>query len=97
MRIRVIHCWQNGDDEQSIEPMQRCRRIVSELLGGIKKDGTELSKKVSGLYLYLFRTLTEAQLEHSEVKMNDVVQILDLERTNLAEGLRRAWLCGRHE
>jgi flagellar protein FliS len=57
-----------------------CRSIVSELLAGIKPDDSELSKQVTGIYIYLFKALTEAQLRRDHEPLGEAIRVLEIER-----------------
>jgi flagellar protein FliS len=72
--------WQSGENEQAFEALVRCRQVVTELIAGVKPDGSDLTRKVRSVYAYLFRTLTEAQWEHNVQKIDNVLSILDVER-----------------
>ena len=52
------NCRQRNEDVEATEAISRCREIVSVILSGIKNDGTELTRNVTSVYVYLFRTLT---------------------------------------
>lgn len=73
---RMLAFWQEKQFEPALEAGIRCREIISELLSGIRQDGSELNKNVAELYVYLFRTLTEAQTERNSQKLSDVLAVL---------------------
>jgi len=58
----------------------RAREIVSELIAGIHPDGNDVAKRVLGIYLYLFSTLTEVSLSSDRNRLNDIARVLDEER-----------------
>ena len=58
----------------------RCREIISELLTSIKSDDTELTRNVSGIYMFLFKTLAEAQLYRNRTKVDEAIKVLEIER-----------------
>jgi flagellar secretion chaperone FliS len=82
--------WRTGNQEAAWQSLVRCRQIVTELLCGVKFDGTELTRRVRSVYGFVFRTLTEAQLERNEEKLDDALRILELERETWRE------VCERH-
>ena len=45
----------------------------------------EVSDKVAAIYLFLFRSLSEANMEHSVEKLDDVLRVLDVERETWAQ------------
>ncbi|MGE0760780.1 MAG: flagellar export chaperone FliS [Pirellulaceae bacterium] len=77
---RAVERWDRHENELAMESLNRCRSIVSELLAGIRVDHTELTRKVAGIYMYLFRTITEGQLRHDRQKIRDVISVLEVER-----------------
>jgi flagellar protein FliS len=72
--------WRERRDEQALESLVRCRRIVTEIIGSVKPDGGDLTRNVRAIYAYLFRLLTEANRERSETKLADALRILEIER-----------------
>ena len=72
--------WNQDLDEQASEALGRCQAVVAELLSGVQPDGSELNKKVTGLYVYLFRTLTDARLGCDEKKLAEAISVLQIER-----------------
>lgn len=77
---QTLQHWQAECDDQAFDAMLRCRGIVTELLVSVKSDGTEVSRRVTALYLFLFQTLTEAQLRRDEKKLREVIELLEIER-----------------
>jgi len=75
-----IGLWERGENEKAIEALGRCRGIISELLSGIRPDESALTRQVAGVYLFLFRTLTEAQLRRDSKKVEDTISVLEVER-----------------
>jgi flagellar protein FliS len=74
---------QFGQEEKhdaGLESLIRCRDIVSELIAGIRPDASPLAQKVLGLYIFLFKALTEAQLSRDRLKLAHVRRILEAER-----------------
>ena len=76
---QALHCWEEDLGSQANLALIRCREIVSELLAAVKPDDSELTRKVAGIYLFLFKTLAEAQLHRSPVKVNDAITVLEIE------------------
>jgi flagellar secretion chaperone FliS len=58
----------------------RAREIISELIAGVHPDANEVAKRVLGIYLYLFSTLTEAGLSADRNRLRDITRVLDEER-----------------
>jgi flagellar protein FliS len=72
--------WDAQRQSDALESLIRCRAIVSELIAGVKADESPLARQVAGLYLYLFTSLTEAQLTHDAGKLHDALRVLEEER-----------------
>lgn len=73
--------WRSDDDEQAVESLIRAQRIVTEMLGSLNKDiDPELTKNVATIYLFVFRSLTEAYNSRNEQKLDDALAVLEIER-----------------
>lgn len=78
--------WQNDEFEDACEAMIRAQNIVTELMTSVNRDeNPELGNKIVGIYLYIFRTLIEASLEHDEKKLDDAIRVLHEERQTWQE------------
>ena len=76
----ALALWEKNQHEQALESLTRCRNIISELLAGIRPDQTVLTRSVAGVYLFLFRCLTEAQLRKDFGKVEETIAVLETER-----------------
>jgi len=72
--------WADEQHEAACEALIKCQSVVSELLGSVATGTHELSKKLSGVYVYVFRSLTEAHLERDKGKLDVAIRILEIER-----------------
>ena len=72
--------WQRRDYEAALESLIRCREVVSELIAGVNADASPLAKRVCGIYIFLFSTLTEAQLTRDADQLASAIRILEEER-----------------
>ena len=77
--------WKENHAEQGRESLERCRAIVSELLSAVKTDQSELTRQVAGVYTFLFRELTEANIDRNTEKLANVIGVLQVERETWAE------------
>ena len=78
---RARQRWRTQDDEQACEALIHAQQIISELLAGLDREvDSDLVKKVASIYLFVFRTLMEANGERSEEKLNDAIRVLQVER-----------------
>lgn len=82
---QTIDCWQEGRGEDGLAALLRCQGIVSELLGGVREDGTPLTRQVIDLYTFLALQLHEAELNSDPQKLADVIRILQEERQTWQE------------
>ncbi|MBX3415418.1 MAG: flagellar export chaperone FliS [Pirellulales bacterium] len=73
--------WQEGRDDDACEAIIRCQQIVSELLCGLNPEhNPDLVRRVAGVYLFVFRGLTAAQLERDTQRLADALSVLEVER-----------------
>ena len=78
---RARQLWQAGEDEQASEALNRAQEVVGEMLAGLNREvDADLVSKVASVYLYLFRSLMEANHERDEKKLNDALRVLETER-----------------
>lgn len=73
--------WSNGDHEPATEALIRAQQIITELLCGLNPEkDKDLTSKVASVYLFIFRTLQDAQAEQSEAKLLEAIKVLEVER-----------------
>jgi flagellar protein FliS len=73
--------WQAGEHGQADAALIHAQQIVGELLAGLNREAdADLVKKVASVYLFVFRTLMEANHERDETKLNDALRVLEVER-----------------
>jgi flagellar secretion chaperone FliS len=75
-------------DDRSLEAFEageRCQRILSELIGSIRQDASDVASKVLALYVYLFRECMEGQLRREPAKYDNVVRVLEIEQETWRE------------
>ena len=72
--------WQAGNEDAAGEALQHAQEVVSEMLASVGSARSEVSRRLAGIYLFLFRTLTEAHLQRDERKLADALRILLIER-----------------
>ncbi len=72
---------QEEKDDEAVEALIHAQQVVGELLAGLNQEvDSELVKKVAAVYLFVFRTLMEANYEQDEKKLNEVLKVLNVER-----------------
>jgi flagellar protein FliS len=69
-----------GNVEQFSSSLERARDIVTELISGIRPDGTSLTESTRALYAFIFKSLAEAQLHQDPPKIDDALRVLEEER-----------------
>jgi flagellar protein FliS len=78
-RLTIEH-WREGRDDLALESLITCRGMVSELLAGVRDEQSDLGKNVVGLYVFLFQTLTAAQLSRNPAALAPALFVLEEER-----------------
>lgn len=79
LRQTLLH-WEANEPEAGSASLERARGIVSELMSSIRPDGSELTRKVAGIYMFLYRELVEASLERSGQRVRGAIDVLEVER-----------------
>jgi len=77
---QAITYWDENLDNQANIALIRGREIISELLAAVKPDDSELTRNVAGVYMFLFKTLAEAQLHRNHGKVYEAINVLEIER-----------------
>lgn len=77
---QVQHFWELQRLDDALEASIRAREIISELMSPLSADKSPLAMQMLSVYVYLFRTLTEATLENDAKKLADVLRVLSEER-----------------
>jgi len=73
--------WQAGEREKGFEAVLRAQEIVSEMLGGLNREvNPKLVDQVAAVYVYMFRTLVDANISGDVAKLDDVLRVLRVER-----------------
>jgi flagellar protein FliS len=71
---------QRGETAAAAAPLLRVIDIVGEMLAAVRERKSEINKKLSDLYWYLFRRVTEAKLSSDSEKLAEALQLLEFER-----------------
>lgn len=77
---QAIKLLEEDRHEDACEALNRCRSIITELLINISPDTTPLASNIAEIYLFVFRTLTEAQFERDPQKLDEILIVLHEER-----------------
>ena len=55
--------WQASEDAEAAESLIHAQQVMGELMGALNRDDdSDLIKKVAAIYLFVFRTLMEANI-----------------------------------
>lgn len=80
----------NKDYERVYEGFSQARAIVIELINAMNPEvEPELCKRLSALYTYVHRLLTEASFEKSLEKADEAIRLMDYERETWAMVMER--------
>src|SRR6478736_4752663 len=75
---RAAHeLWSADRGLEGSTKVERCRDVISELIGGIHPDQTPVAKRVLGIYLFLFSSLTESQIARDTHQLAGVIRVLE--------------------
>jgi flagellar protein FliS len=78
---RARQHWRAHETEQATEAIIRAEDVLGELMAGLNREiDAGLVKKTAGLYLFVFRTLMEANSRQDESKLDDALKVLKVER-----------------
>ena len=73
--------WADRREEAACQALIRSQNILAELLGVLNPRGEEpFQNRVLATYLFVYRSLIAANLERSELKLDDARRVLEVER-----------------
>ena len=73
--------WQEGEDEDACERLIHAQECISQILGGLDQEAApDLVSKIAAIYMFIFRSLMEANFERDEKKAEDALRVLNQER-----------------
>jgi flagellar protein FliS len=91
--------WQTGEDARASEALIHAHEVVGELLAGLNRDiDAGLARKVAAVYLFVSRSLMEANCQRDDKKLQDALRVLEVERETWRQVCQRsasAYPCGR--
>jgi flagellar biosynthetic protein FliS len=88
-RLAAGH-WEADEGDRACEALIRAQQIVTELVNGLNRDESpQLAKKMAAVYLFVFRSLTEACQQRDRVKLDDALRVLEIERETWREVCQR--------
>ena len=78
---RTRQHWQAGEEEPACQSLIRAQEVIGELLGSLNAEvDSDLVKKVAAVYMFVFRSLMEANYDHDEEKLEGALKVLQVER-----------------
>jgi flagellar protein FliS len=69
-----------GESTAAAAPMLRVVDIVGEMLAGVRGGSSEINKRLTDLYWYLFRRVSEAKIHSDIAKLAEALRLLEFER-----------------
>ncbi|MDR3234571.1 MAG: flagellar export chaperone FliS [Planctomycetaceae bacterium] len=83
--IKNIHrtkaAWEQEKFDVGFETLSKAQDIVAEILSSLdRKNNPDLAGKIASIYVFIFRSMSEAGMTHNPVKLDDALRILNSER-----------------
>jgi flagellar secretion chaperone FliS len=83
--IQAVHkaqkYWLNQDRKEARKHLGRAKDILYDIFNGFDfKANSELVNKVAAVYLFIYRTLTYADIDDDLNKLEEALRILEIER-----------------
>ncbi len=69
-----------GEPSTAAGPLLRVIDIVGEMLAGVRENKTELNRRLTDVYWFLFRRVSEAKINSDAAALAEAIQILEYER-----------------
>jgi flagellar protein FliS len=92
---RAREHWRAGQPEHAAEALLRAEDILGELMAGLNRDvDSNLVNKTAAVYLFIFRSLTEANLRKDQGKLDDAIRVLTIQRDTWREICQRLGATG---
>jgi flagellar secretion chaperone FliS len=83
---RAAHAaWRENRLEPGDQAVAHCREILCELIGGIRPGESPTADRVLGIYLFLFTSLTTAQLARDFHRLGGIICVLEEEQETWRE------------
>jgi len=72
---------ENKDYERSFQSLTKAQAIVNQLICGLKSEiAPDLCKKLKGLYVFAYRRLVDANLNHRVESLDEALSVLKYQR-----------------
>jgi flagellar protein FliS len=73
-----------GDTPGAATPLMRVIDIVGEMLAGVREQKSEINRKLTSLYWFVFRRVSEAKIHADAEKLAEALRLLEYERQTWA-------------
>jgi flagellar secretion chaperone FliS len=70
----------NDERVAAAAALARVIDIVGEMLAGVRENKTELNKRLTDVYWYIFRRVSEAKIQSDANILREALQLLEYER-----------------
>ena len=78
---RALQHWRAHETERAAEAIIRAEDVLGELLAGLNREiQSDLVKKTASIYLFVFRTLMEANFHKDETRLDEALKVLEIQR-----------------
>jgi flagellar protein FliS len=77
---QAAEALQRGDQAAVATPMLRVVDIVGEMLAGVRGSASNVNKRLTELYWFLFRMASEAKINSDAEKLSALIRLLEYER-----------------
>jgi flagellar protein FliS len=77
---RAEEALHRGDQTAAAGPLLRTIDIVGELLAGVREKKSDLNKKLTDLYWFLFRRVSQAKIGGDAAALAEALRLLEFER-----------------
>ncbi|GHT46959.1 hypothetical protein FACS189454_08890 [Planctomycetales bacterium] len=83
--IKNVHrtkaAWETEKFDVGFETLTRAQDIVAEILSSLdRKNNPDLAGKIASIYVFIFKSMSEAGMTHNPEKLNDALRVLNSER-----------------
>lgn len=75
-----LQSWEEPMPESVFRALSSLRKIILQLLTCVEGEDCGLGRNIQSIYMYLFSTVTKAQLSGDARKISEVVKVLEVER-----------------
>ncbi len=79
--VRAKKFIEEGQFATALSANLRSQKAVCTMLAGLNRDGnSQLSSQISGIYLFIYKSLIAGQQQRDPGKLADAIRILEMER-----------------